>query len=223
MKKLYAIVILLAFSGTAFAAPDCDHPTFHVNGCSYDGAQGEQGEQGIQGIQGEQGERGPRGYTGATGATGEQGIQGVKGDKGDKGDTGAAGIDGTNGIDGVAGLDGADGIDGQDGIDGAAGKDGTDVSQATIDSYNKRLDKYEDDLDDARSESLAFDSIQIHLPQKKKHRLTLSITGADNDTGQGIGYAYMFSNEGKNRIAIIGGIGNSADQTVGKAGITWEF
>ncbi len=77
------------------------------------------------------------------------------------------------------------------------------------------------EMRDQRATNLAFDSIQILLPQKNSSRLTFNLSGDGDDTGGGLGYAYMF--EGKSRVAIFTGIGVADDARVGKLGISFEF
>jgi len=156
-----------------------------------DGQDGIDGVDGMDGADGATGPQGPRGYTGHTGPQGEQGVAGT---------------------DGKDGIDGKDGVAGPQGIAGVAGSDV--LSLAAISEMERTID-------DTASINLAFDSIQIHLPQKASHRVTMSMANDGVNQGVGIGYAYMFDDD--NRTAVIAGWGHAQHQDVVKVGVSFEF
>lgn len=199
MKKLLFLLPLLMFFSPAQAS-GCDHPIFTYNDCG-GGSPGPQGPQGIQGIQGEQG------IPGATGATGPQGIRGGNGSNGVAGVDGRDGVDGVNGIDGINGTNGLNGVDGNDGL-----------SLAAIAETEKRM---KDSIKRQNAISLAFESIEIQLPQKDKHRVSLTAASNRGGTGTGIGYAYMF--DSKHRTAVFAGLGHADGEDVSKLGLSFEF
>ena len=128
---------------------------------------------------------------------------GEQGPKGDKGDRGPRGYTGKPGRDGIDGVDGVDGLNGQD-VDPLA------------------IAAMENDMNAQNSLNLALDSIEIFLPQVGKHRVTLNRSlHRHGDAGNGIGYAYMF--DGKNRVALHLGLGESEGQHAGKFGVSVEF
>ena len=204
MKKLLFLLPLLMFFSPVQAS-GCDHPIFTYNDCGggSPGPQGPQGPQGIQGVQGIQG------IAGSDGATGPQGPRGYTGHTGPQGEQGVAGTDGKDGKDGI---DGKDGVAGPQGIAGVAGSDV--LSLAAISEMERTID-------DTASINLAFDSIQIHLPQKASHRVTMSMANDGVNQGVGIGYAYMFDDD--NRTAVIAGWGHAQHQDVVKVGVSFEF
>ena len=67
-------LILLDMCKEAKATPECDHPVFQVQGCTYPGDQGPPGQDGEDGEDGQDGEQGPVGPPGPQGPQGEPGV-----------------------------------------------------------------------------------------------------------------------------------------------------
>lgn len=142
------------------------------------------------------------GPPGADGKDGEDGKDGRDGEDGADGRDGVDGMDGRDGIDGINGLDGRDGIDGMDGI----------VSTEWITETRYKFEKMND-------YSAAMSSIQIHLPQNQRSRLTLGGATFNGSIGVGFGYAYKFDDG----LALTFGVGTSGGEQVGLASVGFEF
>jgi len=144
---LSAIALLVALSGTSFAAVSALAPTNSVgspqviNGSlqtvdlSRRTAAFLTGSRGAPGPAGPKGSRGPAGAAGAPGATGAQGLTGVQGQPGTAGAQGPQGTAGTNGSQGPAGATGSQGPAGATGPSGLKGDKGDKGDRGPSDAY----------------------------------------------------------------------------------------
>ncbi len=149
-------------------------------------------------------------YNGCGGIPGPQGPQGPQGIQGIQGEQGIPGTDGADGVDGIDGINGTNGLNGVDGNDG--------LSLAAIAETEERM---KNSIKRQNAVSLAFESIEIQLPQKDKHRVSLTAASNYGGTGTGIGYAYMF--DSKHRTAVFAGLGHANGEDVSKFGLSFEF
>ena len=77
------------------------------------------------------------------------------------------------------------------------------------------------EIEEQREVNMAFDAIQIHLPQQGNHRVTFNGATDGHNGGLGFGYAYMF--EGTGRHAMTFGLGASGSEEVLEIGYSFEF
>jgi len=145
-----------------------------------------------------------RDYVGPVGPPGPRGKQGKQGEQGEQGERGKQGIQGEQGIPGKNGIQGIQGIRGERG----------EVPTEWINNVNNLYDQNRNYLS-------AQQSIQVHLPQDQKSRLTFGASRVGSKSGIGVGYAYMLNSD--NNTALTVGIGQSGHETAIQGSFGFEF